>query len=54
MIYVRRDSSLIPKKLLLVAERAQQTLEVLPADERPAYIKKKSHVLKIYLRSRYR
>ncbi len=44
MIYVRRDSSLIPEKLLKVAERAQQKLEALPADARPAFIKKKAHV----------
>ena len=50
MIYVRRDSSLIPEKLLKVAERAQQKLEALPADERPAFIKKKSHVWRAFAR----
>jgi len=34
MIYVWRNSSLIPKKRLQVAERVQQKLEALPADER--------------------
>lgn len=44
MIYVRRDSALIPEKVLKVAERAQATLETLPPDQRVAFIKKKSHV----------
>ena len=48
MIYVRRNSSLIPEKVLKVAERAQQTLEALPADERPAFIKKKAHVWRAF------
>jgi hypothetical protein len=50
MIYVRRNFSLIPKKLLKVAERAQQKLEALPADERPAFIKKKAHVWRAFAR----
>ena len=50
MIYVWRDSSLIPKKFLQVAERAQRKLEALPADERPAFIKKKSHVWRAFAR----
>jgi len=50
MIYVRRDSSLIPEKLLKVAERAQRELEALPADERPVFIKKKSHVWRAFAR----
>lgn len=48
MIYVRRDFSLIPEKLLKVAERAQRKLEELPADERAAFIKKKSHVWRAF------
>ena len=44
MIYVRRDSSLIPQKVLKVAERAQAALEALPPADRVAFIKKKSHV----------
>jgi hypothetical protein len=48
MIYVWRDSSLIPKKVLQVAERTRQTLERLPADKRPAFIKKKSHVWRAF------
>lgn len=44
MIYVKRDSSLIPDKVLKVAERAQEVLEALPEDQRAAFIKKKSHV----------
>ncbi|RWN52718.1 MAG: hypothetical protein EOS04_21140 [Mesorhizobium sp.] len=44
MIYVRRDSSLIPEKILKVAERAQATLEGLPEGQRADFIKKKSHV----------
>jgi hypothetical protein len=48
MIYVRRDFSLIPEKLLKVAERAQRELEELPADERAAFIKKKSHVWRAF------
>jgi hypothetical protein len=50
MIYVRRNSSLIPEKLLKVAARAQQKLEALPADERPAFIKKKAHVWRAFAR----
>ena len=50
MIYVRRDFSLIPKKFLKVAERAQQKLEALPADERSAFIKKKAHVWRAFAR----
>lgn len=41
---MRRDSALIPEKVLKVAERAQATLETLPPDQRVAFIKKKSHV----------
>lgn len=54
MIYVKRDPAKIPEKVLKVAERAQTQLEALPADERIAFIKKKSHVwrgFKRYLRA---
>lgn len=54
MIYVKRNPGLIPKKVLEVAERAQAELEKLPADERVAFIKKKSHIwrgFKRYLRA---
>ncbi len=44
MIYVRRDPTLIPEKLLKVAERAQKQLELLPEDQRAAFIHKKSHI----------
>lgn len=44
MIYVRRDSALIPEKVLKVAERAQAALEALPPAERVAFVKKKAHV----------
>src|SRR5262249_11950487 len=37
-------------KLLRVAERAQQQLEQLPAEERPAFIKKKSHIWRAFAR----
>lgn len=51
---MRRDPAKIPEKVLKVAERAQAQLEALPAEERIAFIKKKSHVwrgFKRYLRS---
>jgi hypothetical protein len=44
VIYVRRNSSLIPERLLKVAERAQKQLEELPENQRSAFIKKKSHI----------
>jgi hypothetical protein len=53
MIYVRRDPSIIPEKLLKVAERAQQTLETLPPDRRREFIHRKRHIwrrFKSYLR----
>ena len=50
MIYVKRDPALIPEKLLKVAERAQLSLEALPAEERVAFIKKKSHVWRSFKR----
>lgn len=48
MIYVRRDSSLIPESVLRAAETAQATLETLPADERPAFIRKHERVWKAF------
>jgi hypothetical protein len=50
VIYVRRDFSLIPEKVIKVAVRAQQELENLPAAERPAFIKKKSHIWRAFAR----
>lgn len=50
MIYVKRDPALIPKKLLDVAARAQEQLENLPANERVAFIKKKSHIWRAFKR----
>ncbi|MDQ8856911.1 hypothetical protein [Acinetobacter pittii] len=44
MIYIKRDPSLIPPKLLEVAKRAKDKLETLPAEERKDFIKKKSHI----------
>lgn len=50
MIYVRRDPTLIPEKILKVAERAQAQLEALPPAERAAFIEKKSHVWRGFAR----
>jgi hypothetical protein len=44
LIYVRRDPALIPEAVLKIAERAQANLEALPAADRAAFIKKKSHI----------
>lgn len=44
MILVKRDITLIPDKVLAVAQRAQDELEKLPSDQRKDFIKKKSHV----------
>ncbi|MGK8660945.1 hypothetical protein [Serratia marcescens] len=44
MIYIKRDATLIPEKVLAVAQRAQDALEVLPAEQRKDFIKKKSHI----------
>ena len=41
MIYVRRDPSLIPEKVLRVAERAQAKLEALAPEKRLEFIEKK-------------
>jgi hypothetical protein len=50
MIFVRRDPSLIPPKVLRVAERAQAELEALPADQRAAFIEKKKRVWRGFAR----
>ncbi|MFR9679231.1 MULTISPECIES: hypothetical protein [unclassified Acinetobacter] len=44
MIYIKRDISLIPEKVLKVAQRAQDELESLPIEERAGFIKKKAHI----------
>ena len=44
MIFIKRDVSLIPKKVMQVAERAQVELEQLPLGERKNYINRKSHI----------
>lgn len=48
MIYVRRDAEIIPQRLLDVAARAQVALEALPANQRRAFIKKKSHIWRAF------
>jgi hypothetical protein len=49
MIYVHRDQTIIPEKVLKVAERAQKHLETLTSvDERREYIKKKSHIWRAF------
>lgn len=50
MIYIKRNSTLIPEKVLKVAIRAQTELETLPASDRPAFIKKKSHIWRAFAR----
>lgn len=50
MIFVKRDPSLIPERLLKVAQRAQAKLETLPAAERVAFIKGKSHIWRAFKR----
>jgi hypothetical protein len=44
VIFVKRDPSLIPEKLILIAERAQNELEALPPGDRKAYIERKAHI----------
>lgn len=44
MIYIKRDMSLIPDKVMKVAQRAQNQLESLPIEERANFIKKKAHI----------
>ncbi|EXI80340.1 MAG: hypothetical protein AW10_01846 [Candidatus Accumulibacter appositus] len=48
MIYVKRDPSLIPEKVLKVAERAQQTLESLMPNRRKAFIEQKAHIWRAF------
>jgi len=48
LIYVQRDPSMIPEKLLRVAERAQRELEALPAAERVAFIQKKAIIWRAF------
>jgi hypothetical protein len=50
VIHVIRNPSLIPEKLLLVAERAQIKLEGLPESQRSAFIKRKSHIWRAFAR----
>lgn len=49
MIYIKRDATLIPAKVLAVAQRAQDALEQLPAEQRKGFIKKKSHIWRGFL-----
>lgn len=44
MIYIKRDATLIPERVLLVAQRAQSALEQVPPEKRKDFIKKKSHI----------
>ena len=48
MIYIKRNPGLIPEKLLEVAERAQQQMEVMLPWERKAFIEKKSHIWRAF------
>ena len=49
MIFVKRDLTLIPQKVLKVAERAQKKLETLNTPtERREFIKKKSHIWRAF------
>jgi len=50
VIYVKRDPSRIPERLLKVAARAQERLEQLPADQRQSFIRKKAHVWRAFAR----
>ena len=40
MIFIKRDASLIPQKVIDVAQRAQNTLEQLPPEQRKDFIKR--------------
>jgi hypothetical protein len=44
VIFVKRDSRLIPKQVVEAAKKAQKVLEGLPANERANFIKKKSRI----------
>jgi len=48
VIYVNRHASLIPREVLDAAVEAQQQLEALPADQRAAFIKRKSGIWRAY------
>ena len=48
MIYVHRDASLIPPKLLEKAQQAQAALEKLPEDQRPGFIKSKADIWRAF------
>lgn len=48
MILVRRDASLMPTKLLKMAEAAQKKLESLTPAERPAFIRKKARIWRLF------
>lgn len=48
MILVRRDASLIPSKLLAMAERAKQELETKTEEKRPEFIRKKSRIWRLF------
>ncbi len=48
MIYVKCDPSLIPKKVLDVAARAQAELEAMPEAKRKFFIEKKAHVWRAF------
>lgn len=49
MIYVRRDASIIPEKVLKVAERAQRNLEgITDPNKRRIYIKCKSQIWRAF------
>ena len=50
MIYVRRDPTLIPEKVLRVAERAQAKLETLPPELHAEFIEKKSRIWRGFAR----
>jgi len=48
MIYIKRDASLIPDRILKNAERAQNELEKLSFEERVAFIKKKDSIWRAF------
>jgi hypothetical protein len=48
LIYVKCDPSLIPKKVLDVAARAQAELEAMPEAKRKFFIEKKAHVWRAF------
>jgi hypothetical protein len=50
MIYIKRNPGLIPEAVLKVALRAQAQLEKMPAPDRIAFIKRKSHIWRKFAR----